>query len=447
MPQGSTAHQFALAHGRDYVLLGSENDVSLQQRIDEVIAACITAGMSEYQKARALHDWICDNVVYDDSLALHSAKSALIDGVAVCEGYTNAYARLLSEVGIENYTVPNLLINHVWNLAKLDGVRTYIDCTWDDTLGSYDYFCFNSDICYTTHGGLRNMAWGDADSLSLYPPYTGGNYKAAVEAAYAAVRENIDAGTMNFTLNCLSQIEAGVIMTTLRESSWTVGGKTWRVNVQGAADSCDVDCIAYESAGEITDTAGDFEIAMTPTGISITKYTGSDRSVTIPSELLGYPVVSIGDHAFQDNETIREIAIPGSVRSIGFGAFSGCLFLQNVHLNEGLEEIGICAFNNCPSLKEITLPVSLTLLGDGVFSSTNLTEVVLPAGITSIPMQCFQSTPLEKLEARGRITSIGAYAFLGCDLTGFTIPDTVTRIDEALSRTAPCWSRSPFRPA
>lgn len=428
--EDSAAHQYALAYGRAFILIGADNDVSLQQRIDEVIAACITSGMSEYQKARALHDWICDNVVYDDALTLYSAKSALIDGVAVCEGYTNAYSMLLDEVGIENYTIPNILIDHVWNLAKLDGVWTYIDCTWDDSLGSDDYFCFNSDICYTTHGGLRNTVWGDADSLSLYQPYTGGRYQTSVEAAYAAVRENIAAGTMNFTFSCLTQIEAGVMMTTLRESSWTVGGKTWQVSVQGAADSCDVDCIAYESDGSFVDAAGDFEIETVPAGICITKYTGSDRSVTISSELLGYPVVSIGDNAFRDNETIREITIPGSVRSIGFGAFSGCIFLQNVHLNEGLEEIGGCAFFNCPSLEKITLPASLTLLDEGVFSSTRLTEVVLPAGITSIPMQCFQYTPLEKLEARGRITSIGAYAFLGCDMTSFTIPDTVTRIDE-----------------
>ena len=68
-----------------------------------------------------------------------------------------------------------------------------------------------------------------------------------------------------------------------------------------------------------------------------------------------------------DGPGLQYVEIPGSVKTIGGGAFASCTMLREVVLHEGIEHIGFAAFNNCNSLYDITLPASLKTMGDGVF--------------------------------------------------------------------------------
>ena len=43
--------------------------------------------------------------------------------------------------------------------------------------------------------------------------------------------------------------------------------------------------------------------------------------ITLPSTLGGYPVISIGDWAFEDCSSLKSVTIPNSVTSIGDAAF------------------------------------------------------------------------------------------------------------------------------
>lgn len=46
------------------------------------------SGMSDLQKARALHDYLAQHVEYDLTYSKYTAYYALVEGTAVCEGYT-----------------------------------------------------------------------------------------------------------------------------------------------------------------------------------------------------------------------------------------------------------------------------------------------------------------------------------------------------------------------
>ena len=45
----------------------------------------------------------------------------------------------------------------------------------------------------------------------------------------------------------------------------------------------------------------DYTFSIVNKGVYISKYTGDQKEVLVPSEINGFPVVSIGDFAFEQN--------------------------------------------------------------------------------------------------------------------------------------------------
>lgn len=120
--------------------------------------ADITEGMTDYDKALALHDVVCANLVYDNSQSLewiHTAYGAFVNKLAVCDGYSKAYQYLLNKVGIDSHiaTGSSKGESHAWNLVKLDGEWYYTDVTWDDSEYGifYEYFNITTELLKEDH--------------------------------------------------------------------------------------------------------------------------------------------------------------------------------------------------------------------------------------------------------------------------------------------------------
>ena len=134
--------------------------------------------------------------------------------------------------------------------------------------------------------------------------------------------------------------------------------------------------------------------------IEIVSYNGSDSKVTIPSEIAGMPVTSIGQYSFNGKETrnpkpvthpnassnkkIQQVVIPSSVKTICANAFGYIDALTDVVFSEGLEVINEFAFTNCPSLTELNLPDSLVTFVFNAVAGTPVTELVFGSNVTSI---------------------------------------------------------------
>ena len=73
----------------------------------------------------------------------------------------------------------------------------------------------------------------------------------------------------------------------------------------------------------------------------VTKYTGSESVVSIPSRIEGYTVTDIGDSAFAYNDLLTSVRISEGVLHIGVGAFQYCKNLTSVKLPEG-QNTGRC---------------------------------------------------------------------------------------------------------
>ena len=200
---------------------------------------------------------------------------------------------------------------------------------------------------------------------------------------------------------------------------------------------------------------GDFEYDFLEDGtIEITRYTGKDKVVTIPSIINGKKVTSIGelafcfcvntisinipnsvtnigDRVFEDCVNLTDITIPDSVTSIGGGAFQWCEKLTSITIPDSVTSIGGNAFSSCSGLKSITIPDSVTNFGDGVFEyCSSLVSVTLPKSITKIGEWEFSDcTSLTNIIIPDNITSIDKCAFMGCSsLTSVTICKNVTNI-------------------
>jgi hypothetical protein len=148
---------------------------------------------------------------------------------------------------------------------------------------------------------------------------------------------------------------------------------------------------------------------------NIVAYAGPPWVVTIPTNINGLTVSSIGEYAFSYDQSLTSVTIPNSVTSIVDNAFQNCTSLTNATIDNGVIIIGEGAFAGCTSLTSVTIPNSVTIIELGAFAAcTGLTNATIPNGVTSIGILAFQSDPLTSVTIPGSVTSIGNAAFYNC---------------------------------
>jgi hypothetical protein len=149
--------------------------------------------------------------------------------------------------------------------------------------------------------------------------------------------------------------------------------------------------------------------------VTVTRYTGSGSSVTVPAELGGYPVVGIGHHSFRDTEVVS-VVIPSGVTWIGDDAFYNCLNLTSVTIPDSVAFVGDYAFFHCSSLRSVALPDNVTRIENGTFSGCSaLASVVIPGNVTYIGNLAFSDCiALTQMTIPQSVTWIGYGAFDGC---------------------------------
>lgn len=163
--------------------------------------------------------------------------------------------------------------------------------------------------------------------------------------------------------------------------------------------------------------------------ITITAYKGTEKAVTVPAAVDGYPVTAIGEAAFKA-QPITGVTLPEGVTTLGTYAFWGCSDLANVSLPTTLTAISTQAFYGTLSLTAIALPDGLQTIGSWAFQDSGLVSVTLPDSVTRLGKGAFEDcASLARVELGGGIASIDEGAFVGCaNLTSLTIPDTVQSI-------------------
>ena len=257
----------------------------------EIMDTLDFAGKTDYEKIRAVYDWVTANVEYDTEAAeredtpgdtrhgyASTAHSALFANRAVCSGYTDLTMMMLHEAGIECFTsIGNAATGlHAWLIIKLEGSWYAADPTWDAHFDPIDYPFF-----------LRS-------------------YQCFIE----------------------------------KDHTWEEGPASLGI--------CTVSDTDYNYL-----SSGDYEYIDFGGDIYIRKYSGSAAKLTLPQEVNGRPVTGILGSAFEDCKTLKTLVIPEGYTTIGRRQFYNSSELSNVTLPSTLKTIGENVFFNIP-LKTVT---------------------------------------------------------------------------------------------
>lgn len=154
-------------------------------------------GKTEYDQELFFHDYLVKHCDYHENTGgwkAYTAAGALLDGKAVCEGYSRAFQLLLNQAGLENYLMTGSardqdgqVEGHMWNLVTIDGEPYHVDVTWDDPLGN------NSQTVSHTYFNLTDQAIS-ANHLTFEPEPPGcdatkANYFAKNDRFFAQYHE------------------------------------------------------------------------------------------------------------------------------------------------------------------------------------------------------------------------------------------------------------------
>lgn len=126
----------------------SENKINtINKKVDYIINDIIKDEKDTNTMIKLAHDYIVNNTKYDSNRSdkniseydSDTAYGALIEGYALCGGYTDSMAIILDRLNIKNFKIAS--DSHIWNAVNMNDEWYHLDLTWDDPVTSD-----NSDI-------------------------------------------------------------------------------------------------------------------------------------------------------------------------------------------------------------------------------------------------------------------------------------------------------------
>jgi hypothetical protein len=150
--------------------------------------------------------------------------------------------------------------------------------------------------------------------------------------------------------------------------------------------------------GERTLIVPDYQVVVSGSDVYISKYTGKETDVVIPSIIENVTVNYIGNAAFANKE-LTSVTIPDSVTTIGMNAFYG------------------------NQLTDVTIGSGVTRIESRAFANNQLASVIIPENVTSIGIRAFAYNHLTSITIGSGIAVFGADAFGGNQLASVTLPE------------------------
>ena len=262
------------------------------------------------------------------------------------------------------------------------------------------------------------------------------NCTALSEVTFPASLKTIESSAFSGCRN-LSEVKLPASLTAIQSSVFHLCINLKTVSYDGSLEqwsriTADNDVLGYSCPSLVmSDYTAQFILVKNafldppPKTVTITKYTGTESTVILPSTINSWPVTKIGEDALKDNTTITSVTIPASVTEIGANAFAGCTNLTSVNYIGDWSKLTIQSGN--PAVEDAAKDAANEQLFDFEFTPDNTAVIVTnykykgTAADVTIPSR-YKGKP---------VTAIDHAAFQDSAVTSVTIPDSVTAIPDS----------------
>ena len=329
-------------------------------------AAEITRDRSgDLDKARAIHDWVCNNIWYDMDMAAkklavlitdQEALKTLENRRAICQGYANLTVALLRAAGIpakyvegrsnENGFKQSDLDdrgNHAWTEALIDGKWVIIDTTWDS--GN------------RWENGRKTYSYGMMDRKYFNVSLRGFSRDHRIDDYFPYIGAVVEDGKL----------------------------------------------VKYGGPGD------DLPDGIVSIGRDAFYYCNMMTRVVIP-----YGVDTIDSSAFMKCDDLVEVELPATVRTIGGSSLSYCRALESIHIPNGVTNIGGYAFYADTALQSVYIPPTVTEIGYDAFGECpSLLSVTIPPSVEKIGRNAFGYNGTAKVDNRRLTVKVEGFTIIG----------------------------------
>lgn len=485
-------YERSVAAGNDEFLLfpisGLEFYFELKDFALDLTKDCVSA----YDKAHVLFDWIVANIEYDDDYLTATVEEVFYDRKAVCAGYSFLYHDMLSAVGIPSFytrgaPIGNLpqddidsfvrasldssqnAVTHGWVYAIIDGQAVCCDPTWGDFDMSDEYLSatrliyqvdgvhvlcddrlyrlldlgvvYCDDEFYLVQDGAAsgsaqlfstiNFVLNFSFQVNLNSKVIHGaeSFDSSLVIPYGAIYHDgllyyterlEEAGIQNW-LYCLSNGKAIDFILLLRYmgEEQLRYGTTFKKQFDLGFCSCDDKMFYYEyKPGELMVLACFVSVS----------------SLSVPAEVNGKKVTSLGASCFHGMDGLEEVILPDGLQELVNSCFRGCTSLTTINIPSSVKTIGGLVFSGCKSLESIEFPEGIDTMANGVFERcTSLEHFDIPSSVKTIETLAFMfCTSLSEITLPEGLKTLEAEAVTYCSsLEEIYIPASVEEIGPA----------------
>lgn len=141
---------YAICEFSQTYLTSAAQEQFVQASVSEILSKLDITEASVYGKIKAIHDYIVNNVAYDQTYSRYSAYEALYSHSSVCQGYALLFYRMLMEAGIPVRFISGEATSgasresHAWNIVNIGPYWYNVDVTWDDSAKTTKYMLKNN---------------------------------------------------------------------------------------------------------------------------------------------------------------------------------------------------------------------------------------------------------------------------------------------------------------
>ncbi len=160
---------------------------AVYEKISDLCEKAKKASDSQTGQLKYINDYLCRNVKYDydfyewimsghkapydskNGVVPNNAYGALVDGLAICSGFSHAVAEACNYLGIPNFYIDNE--SHVWNMVYIDNKWKMLDVTWNATGNDTSEYFLVEDITESSGAhtcDLTEVQAGKEDTLAYW---------------------------------------------------------------------------------------------------------------------------------------------------------------------------------------------------------------------------------------------------------------------------------------